>query len=132
MATRLQHPSRCKRFLLDYKEEVSIAKGAIEIFVDLKDIIGVAETGSGKTASFVLPMLMYINKLPRMTPDIEADGPYALIMAPTRELVQQIEAETVKFAVSMGFRCVSLVGGVCVLPFFCNIEFINIFFVAIY
>lgn len=55
------------------------------------DIIGVAETGSGKTASFVLPMLAYISKLPKMTPEIESDGPYALIMAPTRELVQQVK-----------------------------------------
>jgi ATP-dependent RNA helicase DDX23/PRP28 len=55
-------------------------------------------TGSGKTAAFVLPMLMYISKLPPLTEENEALGPYALIMAPTRELAQQIEEETVKFA----------------------------------
>jgi len=76
-----------------------------------EDIIGVAETGSGKTASFVLPMLVYISNLPKMTPDIEQDGPYALIMAPTRELVLQIEQETMKFATYMGLRTVALVGG---------------------
>lgn len=44
-----------------------------------------------------------------------AEGPYALIMAPTRELAQQIEEETLKFATPMGFNCVSIVGGVSVL-----------------
>ena len=41
-----------------------------------------------------------------------SDGPYALILAPTRELAQQIEQETLKFAAPMGFNCVSIVGGV--------------------
>lgn len=43
-------------------------------------------------------MLVYISKLPPLTEENEALGPYALIMAPTRELAQQIEEETVKFA----------------------------------
>ena len=91
---------------------------AIRFLLSSVDIIGVAETGSGKTASFVLPMLVYISKLPKMTPDIESDGPYALIMAPTRELVLQIEQETMKFATYMGLRTVALVGGVSSLSLF--------------
>jgi ATP-dependent RNA helicase DDX23/PRP28 len=67
--------------------------------------------GSGKTAAFVLPMLTYISKLPPMTEEIEAEGPYAVVMAPTRELVQQIEDETVKFARFLDIRVVSIVGG---------------------
>ena len=47
--------------------------------------------GSGKTAAFVLPMLVYIQKQPVMTEEVAAEGPYAVIMAPTRELAQQIE-----------------------------------------
>lgn len=94
-----------------YKAPTAIQMQAIPIGLQGRDIIGVAETGSGKTASFVLPMLVYISKLPKMTPEIENDGPYALIMAPTRELVQQIESETIRFASYLGFRCVSLVGG---------------------
>ena len=68
--------------------------------------------GSGKTASFVIPMLVYISDLPRLTEENMSDGPYALILAPTRELAQQIEQETLKFAAPMGFNCVSIVGGV--------------------
>ena len=43
-----------------------------------------------------------------------SDGPYALILAPTRELAQQIEQETLKFATPMGFNCVSIIGGVSI------------------
>ncbi len=56
-----------------------------------RDVIGVAETGSGKTAAFVLPMLCYLMQQPEMTEEIAAEGPYAVIMAPVRELAQQIE-----------------------------------------
>lgn len=46
--------------------------------------------GSGKTAAFVLPMLTYIMNQPKMTEEVAAEGPYAVIMAPTRELAQQV------------------------------------------
>ncbi len=51
-----------------------------------RDVIGIAETGSGKTAAFVLPMLVYISRRPLLP---EA-GPLALVLAPVRELVLQI------------------------------------------
>lgn len=57
-------------------------------------------------------MLVYINDLPKLDESNMADGPYALIMAPTRELAQQIEQETLKFATPLGYNCVSIVGGV--------------------
>lgn len=69
--------------------------------------------GSGKTAAFVIPMLAFISKLPLFTDENRHLGPYALIMAPTRELAQQIESETKKFAGPLGFTSVSIVGGVC-------------------
>ena len=69
-------------------------------------------TGSGKTAAFVIPMLAFISKLPPFTDENRHLGPYSLILAPTRELAQQIESETKKFAGPLGFTCVSIVGGV--------------------
>ena len=68
--------------------------------------------GSGKTAAFVIPMLAFINGLPRFTDENRHLGPYALILAPTRELAQQIESEANKFAAPLKYKCVSIVGGV--------------------
>jgi ATP-dependent RNA helicase DDX23/PRP28 len=69
---------------------------------------------AGKTCAFVVPMLAYIRRQPPLDESNEADGPYALIMAPTRELAQQIEEETVKFAQYMEMRVVVIVGGVSI------------------
>jgi ATP-dependent RNA helicase DDX23/PRP28 len=74
-------------------------------------LIGVAVTGSGKTAAFLLPLLVYISELRPLDEATKNDGPYAIILAPTRELAQQIEIEAKKFATPYGFTCVSLVGG---------------------
>ena len=62
-------------------------------------------------------MLTFISKLPAFTDENRHLGPYALILAPTRELAQQIESEAQKFATHLGFKCVSIVGGVCARAF---------------
>ncbi|MFS8030837.1 putative RNA helicase [Helianthus anomalus] len=56
-------------------------------------------------------MLTYISRLPPISEENEAEGPYAVVLAPTRELAQQIEEETVKFARYLGIKVVSIVGG---------------------
>ncbi|OAA73137.1 DEAD-like helicase [Cordyceps fumosorosea ARSEF 2679] len=94
-----------------YDEPTPIQRAAIPIALQARDLIGVAVTGSGKTAAFLLPLLVYIADLPPLTETNKNDGPYALILAPTRELVQQIEKEARKFGEPLGFRCVSIVGG---------------------
>ena len=96
---------------IGYKEPSAIQRQAIPIGLQNRDIIGIAETGSGKTAAFVIPMLAFISKLPAFTDDNRHLGPYALILAPTRELAQQIETESKKFAAPLGYHCVSIVGG---------------------
>lgn len=96
-----------------YKDPSPIQRAAIPIALQNRDLIGVAVTGSGKTAAFLLPLLVYIAELPRID-EFEwrkADGPYAIILAPTRELAQQIEIEAKKFANPLGFNVVSIVGG---------------------
>jgi ATP-dependent RNA helicase DDX23/PRP28 len=57
-------------------------------------------------------MLTFISKLPPFTDENRHLGPYALILAPTRELAQQIETESHKFANPLGYKSVSIVGGV--------------------
>ncbi|KAF2499321.1 pre-mRNA-splicing ATP-dependent RNA helicase-like protein prp28 [Lophium mytilinum] len=94
-----------------YLEPSAVQRAAIPIALQSRDLIGVAVTGSGKTAAFLLPLLVYISDLPPLNEMTKADGPYAIILAPTRELAQQIEIEAKKFATPLGFTCVSLVGG---------------------
>ncbi|KAK2782593.1 mRNA splicing protein prp28 [Onygenales sp. PD_12] len=96
-----------------YTEPSPIQRAAIPIALQNRDLIGVAVTGSGKTAAFLLPLLVYIAELPRLD-EFEwrrNDGPYAIILAPTRELAQQIEIEAKKFSTPLGFNVVSIVGG---------------------
>ncbi|KAF8742380.1 hypothetical protein AX14_004933 [Amanita brunnescens Koide BX004] len=96
---------------IGYKEPSPIQRQAIPIGLQNRDIIGIAETGSGKTAAFVIPMLSFISSLPAFTDENRHLGPYSLILAPTRELAQQIESEARKFAGPLGYKCVSIVGG---------------------
>lgn len=95
-----------------YAEPTPIQRQAIPIGLQNRDIIGVAETGSGKTLAFLIPLLSWIQSLPKIERLEDADqGPYAIIMAPTRELAQQIEEETNKFGTPLGIRTVVVVGG---------------------
>ncbi|KAK2466987.1 hypothetical protein APHAL10511_001245 [Amanita phalloides] len=96
---------------IGYKEPSPIQRQAIPIGLQNRDVIGIAETGSGKTAAFVIPMLAFISSLPAFTDENRHLGPYSLILAPTRELAQQIESEARKFAGPLGYKCVSIVGG---------------------
>jgi ATP-dependent RNA helicase DDX23/PRP28 len=94
-----------------YSKPSPIQMAAIPVGLRRRDLIGLAETGSGKTAAFVLPMLVHIRSLPVLGHQIALDGPYALVLAPTRELVLQIEAETRKFAAPLGYRVTAVIGG---------------------
>jgi ATP-dependent RNA helicase DDX23/PRP28 len=94
-----------------YTEPSAVQRAAIPIALQSRDLIGVAVTGSGKTAAFLLPLLVYILELPPLNEFTKNDGPYAIVLAPTRELAQQIEIEARKFATPLGFTCVSIVGG---------------------
>lgn len=97
---------------LNYTDPTPIQRQAIPIGLQNRDIIGVAETGSGKTAAFVIPLLVWITGLPEADRLSVIDkGPFAIILAPTRELAQQIEEETIKFAKKLGIRTVAVIGG---------------------
>lgn len=93
---------------LNYDKPMPIQAQALPIIMSGRDCIGVAKTGSGKTLAFVLPMLRHIKDQP---PVVAGDGPIGLIMAPTRELVQQIHSDIRKFAKVLGLRCVPVYGG---------------------
>lgn len=74
-----------------------------------RDVVGIAETGSGKTLTYCLPAIVHINAQPLLSP---GDGPIVLILAPTRELAVQIQTEVTKFGKSSRIRNTCVYGGV--------------------
>ncbi|CAI0397226.1 unnamed protein product [Linum tenue] len=93
---------------LNFEKPMSIQAQALPVIMSGRDCIGIAKTGSGKTLAFVLPMLRHIKD----QPPVEAgDGPVGMIIAPTRELVQQIHSDIRKFTKPLGLRCVPVYGG---------------------
>ena len=94
-----------------FKHPRPIQMQAIPIGMNMRDMIGLAPTGSGKSAAFLLPLITFLLKQPRIEGSLIQDGPYALIMAPARELAQQIEKEFVKLTEDTRLRSVVIVGG---------------------
>ncbi|CAG2160950.1 unnamed protein product, partial [Oppiella nova] len=72
------------------------------------DLIGIAQTGTGKTLAYLLPAMIHIDS--QATKREDRPGPTALIMAPTRELAQQIEKECQKYRYR-DIKCVCIYGG---------------------
>jgi ATP-dependent RNA helicase RhlE len=72
-----------------------------------QDVVGLAETGTGKTAAFLIPLIDKVMK---------QKGEKVLVMAPTRELAVQIERELAGFAKGLGFRGMVAVGGANIGP----------------
>ena len=90
-----------------YDEPTPIQAAAIPQVQMMRDIIAIAQTGTGKTASFVLPMI-----------DVLANGrararmPRSLVLAPTRELANQVATEITTIGKHKGVRCLPIYGGV--------------------
>jgi ATP-dependent RNA helicase RhlE len=82
---------------------------AIPVLLDADDLLGIAQTGTGKTAAFALPIL---DELSRTTPDGKRMHPRALILAPTRELAIQIGDEFRAYGKYLHLRHVVIFGGV--------------------
>jgi ATP-dependent RNA helicase RhlE len=89
-----------------YSEPTPIQAKAIPLVLAARDIVGVAQTGTGKTAAFVLPLLQLLGTTPRRR------AMRALIIAPTRELVVQIEENVRTYARYLDLQCTTIYGGV--------------------
>ena len=94
-----------------YKKPSAIQIQGISIGLERRDMIGLAPTGSGKSAAFLIPLIVYLNGLPPINPDSAQNGPYAMILAPSRELALQIYEEFMKFSKYTKLRAASIVGG---------------------
>ncbi|HFB0986551.1 TPA: DEAD/DEAH box helicase, partial [Neisseria gonorrhoeae] len=91
-----------------YESPTPIQAQAIPFALEGCDIMASAQTGSGKTAAFLLPTLQRLTK----RSEKPGKGPRALVLAPTRELAAQVEKNALAYAKNMRwFRTVSIVGG---------------------
>ncbi|KAK8956273.1 DEAD-box ATP-dependent RNA helicase 20 [Platanthera guangdongensis] len=94
----------------EYTKPTPIQAQAMPVALSGRDLLGCAETGSGKTAAFSIPMIQHCLA---QAPIRRGDGPLALVLAPTRELAQQIETEVKAFSRSSEtIRTAIVVGGI--------------------
>ncbi|EXJ87908.1 ATP-dependent rRNA helicase rrp3 [Capronia coronata CBS 617.96] len=93
---------------LGYKTPTPIQAESIPLALQGRDLIGLAETGSGKTAAFVLPILQALMDKPQQL--------HSLILAPTRELAFQISQAVEALGALIAVRCAVLVGGMDMIP----------------
>uniref|UniRef100_A0A8C6K9G8 ATP-dependent RNA helicase DDX42 n=1 Tax=Nothobranchius furzeri TaxID=105023 RepID=A0A8C6K9G8_NOTFU len=92
----------------EYTQPTPIQCQGVPIALSGRDMIGIAKTGSGKTAAFIWPMLVHIMDQKELEP---GEGPIAVIVCPTRELCQQIHAECKRFGKAYSLRSVAVYGG---------------------
>jgi superfamily II DNA/RNA helicase len=90
---------------MNFREATPIQEQSIPIILEGKDLVGIAQTGTGKTAAFVLPLL---DRLLELGP---AKNPQALILVPTRELAIQIDTAIEAYAYFTGASSVAVYGG---------------------
>lgn len=92
---------------LGYKNPTDIQAEALPHALEGRDIIGVASTGSGKTAAFALPIIQALWNDPK--------GLFACVLAPTRELAYQISQQFEALGSAIGVRCAVIIGGMDVV-----------------
>ncbi|EMR02329.1 DEAD/DEAH box helicase [Cesiribacter andamanensis] len=92
-----------------YTKPTEIQERAIPLMLAGQDLFGIAPTGTGKTAAYVLPLLMKLKYA-------QGDHPRALILAPTRELVLQIEGVVKQMGKYTDLRSIALIGGKGIKP----------------
>lgn len=91
---------------MNFKETTPVQEQAIPVILEKKDVIACAQTGTGKTAAFLLPLL---NNL--QTDNHDDNKVNAIVMAPTRELAQQIDQMMEGFSYYTPFSSVAVYGG---------------------
>ncbi|MGN0885903.1 MAG: DEAD/DEAH box helicase [Candidatus Spyradenecus sp.] len=98
---------------MGYQRPTPIQEAAIKPILAGKHLMGCAQTGTGKTAAFALPLL---HRLAQAHATLRPKRPLVLILAPTRELAAQIEANCSAYAKGLNLPCVVVFGGVNIKP----------------
>ncbi len=93
---------------LGYEQPTPIQTAALPVVMSGRDVIGLAQTGTGKTAAFLLPILTRLLAGPK--------GLRALVVCPTRELADQINASAAEYGRGTGIQAATIYGGVGLRP----------------
>ncbi|CAG9813506.1 unnamed protein product [Phaedon cochleariae] len=91
-----------------YEQPTAIQAQGWPIAMSGSDMVGIAQTGSGKTLAYILPAIVHINNQPQIS---RGEGPIALVLAPTRELAQQIQQVANDFGSTTYVRNTCVFGG---------------------
>lgn len=91
---------------MNFQECTPVQEQTIPVILEGKDLIGVAQTGTGKTAAYLLPVINQLSK-----GGYPADAINCVIMSPTRELAQQIDQQMEGFSYFMPVSSVAIYGG---------------------
>lgn len=91
---------------MNFRECTPVQEHTIPVILEGKDLIGVAQTGTGKTAAYLLPVINELSK-----GGYPADAINCIIMSPTRELAQQIDQQMEGFSYFMPVSSVAIYGG---------------------
>lgn len=102
----MENVTRCR-----YTKPTPVQKYGVPVVIAGRDMMACAQTGSGKTAAYLIPAVNYMLTHGVATGSMRTAAPSALIMAPTRELSIQIYEEGRKFTFRTGLRCVVVYGG---------------------
>ena len=97
----------------NYDTATPIQREAIPAVLDGRDVLAIAQTGTGKTAAFTLPLLQRLAESERPS---GARPTRALILAPTRELAAQVHQSVVDFGRTLPLRSLAIYGGVSIRP----------------
>ncbi|CAL1602004.1 unnamed protein product [Knipowitschia caucasica] len=92
----------------NFKEPTAIQAQGFPVALSGKDMVGIAQTGSGKTLSYLLPAIVHINHQPYLE---RGDGPICLVLAPTRELAQQVQQVAYDYGKASRLKSTCVYGG---------------------
>ncbi|XP_051899377.1 probable ATP-dependent RNA helicase DDX17 isoform X4 [Pristis pectinata] len=93
---------------LNFVEPTPIQCQGFPVALSGRDMVGIAQTGSGKTLAYLLPAIVHINHQPFLE---RGDGPICLVLAPTRELAQQVQLVAEDYGKSSRIKSTCIYGG---------------------
>ncbi|KAM7009384.1 putative ATP-dependent RNA helicase DDX17 [Tautogolabrus adspersus] len=108
------HQAQFPQYVMDvlvqqnFKEPTAIQSQGFPVALSGRDMVGIAQTGSGKTLAYLLPAIVHINHQPYLE---RGDGPICLVLAPTRELAQQVQQVAYEYGKSSRIKTTCVYGG---------------------